>query len=266
MSIYQTLLNNLEPKLPALVGGSDWNNSGQQITQLIRELHQAEDNDIQEALLYQLVGILENYPNAFRAGKYEYNVPTWRDVYDETTFQKDVSTILPTHIIQSALEQSYNATALVFVPGEVNRGITLTPGESGKSVKFSNFRIDIGEMAEIAGGAFLAGHEAIKEPHPLILAAGLLLTVRALLKAMTVEINEQDTSVFWGFVQASDKEKIATTAAIFSKTKSERERFGLKPLTENQFKGSLEKLKQLKAIENVGDDKWRIIEDFYIPD
>jgi hypothetical protein len=262
----QTLLNNLESELPALIGDTGWRSEGGQITQLIHDLRQTADDKTQEMLLYQLVSVLEIFPSAFRAWKYESNIRSWRDIYDEATFKRDVSAILPANLVNEALEQSYNAAALVFMPGEVHRRISRTPGGESKSIKFSNFRIDLGAMTEIVAGAVTAGYDAIKDPHPLVIAAGLLLTVRALLKAITVEISEQEASVFWSFVQACDEQKTAAEDAIFAKTNLERERLGLQPLTDLAFKGSLEKLKYLKATESIGDKRWRIIENYNIPD
>jgi hypothetical protein len=148
------------------------------------------------------------------------------------------------------------------------RKITLAPGgmDGGKSMKFSNMHLDLGEMGEIAAGSMLAGYQMIDKPHPLIIAAGILLTIRALRKAMTVEISEQHASVFWGMTKIRRLDNTCLESEILQHTNSEREKYGLKSLTEQDLRYSLSKLEQLHSIESVQDEPktWRITETYVI--
>lgn len=127
--------------------------------------------------------------------------------------------------------------------------------------------LDIGKLSEIAGSAMLAGFAAIEKPHPLVIAAGVLLTVRAVLKEMTVTISDQEASVFWGFIKVcKGKTKEATREKILKETNNQRKKYGLKPLSQDELLYSLKKLEELKTIESIarGDKSWRIVEHFKI--
>lgn len=163
---------------------------------------------------------------------------------------------------------SYTEEPMLF--DEVNeRQLILNPGgvDGGKSIKFSNMHIDFGEMCEIAAGAMLVGYEMIEKPNPLIIAAGILLTIRAITKAMTISISEQEASVFWGVINVRDKlTNVANQDEILEKTNQERRIIGLKALSMKEGIYSLNKLKILKVIRMIDNKKkiWKLVESFKI--
>ena len=137
---------------------------------------------------------------------------------------------------------------------------------TGKSIKLKNLSLDIGEMSEIAAGIMLAGFNIIDKPHPFVIAAGILFAIRALTKAMTVQLSEGEISVFWGMIQARDAENMTQFENIVQQTNAERDKSGLDSLTERQVLNALARLEQLKSVEKVAElsGTWRIVERFKV--
>jgi hypothetical protein len=149
------------------------------------------------------------------------------------------------------------------------KSVSMKPGGigGGKSIKFRNLNLDFGELSAIAGGAMLAGHEVIKEPNGFVIAAGVLMTIAALIKAATVQISEQDASVFWGFIQARDKaDNTANDAKILTSTNSQRAKYHRPPLKAEDVLQSLSNLESLKSIARVEEHpgRWKLIERYTV--
>ncbi|MBK8024767.1 MAG: hypothetical protein IPK19_25945 [Chloroflexi bacterium] len=149
------------------------------------------------------------------------------------------------------------------------RGIALGEGGVGgaKSVKFRNMQLDLGDFAKISAGFITTGFDIIDKPHPLLIAAGVLLTVYALHDTMKIELSEQEASVFWGMIQATGTMKGAglKLLTILETTNAERAKYHLDALTENQIQYSLDKLVRIHSVEITGKT-YRIIERYTLKD
>ncbi len=98
--------------------------------------------------------------------------------------------------------------------------------EPGKSVKIRNFHLDLLSMTELIATTLIT----VADP----VVAGVLLIIGSLTripKAITIEISEQETSVFWGFVLARDADNSAEESLIAEHTNNERKKNGRLPLT-----------------------------------
>lgn len=136
-----------------------------------------------------------------------------------------------------------------------------------KSIKLKNLDLDLGKMMAVGGGFFLAGQEALEKLTPFAVAGGILAMVGALLSEMTVKIEQQEATVFWGFIVATNdrpKDRQATADLTLSTTNAERRKRGLPELTDEQFKHSFYKLEQLGSVERVEGDIYRIVERFKV--
>lgn len=277
MSPYNILaaFNRIEKELPALVGAEGWSKTGEELIMALGQLRSSSDTTEQEELADNLIDLLSEYGQA--RARLNAEIQVQAAVKDELA--GDIMIIanrlvgISTDDPQAFVEAAYYPLGWSFDPEDLakldpERRITIKPGglKGGKSIKFSNVHLDLGEMSEMGAGALLLGYDAITKSHPLVMVAGVLLTIRALTKAMTVELSEQEASVFWGFVQSRDRENSASNRAIFEQTNVERQRYGLDALTEAQFKYAMIMLEQLKCIEKVGakPDSWRIIEQYKI--
>jgi len=149
-----------------------------------------------------------------------------------------------------------------------NRGITISEsGTKMKTVKFKNMSLDLSDFAKIAAGFFTTATNIVDKPQPLVMVAGILLTICALHDAMKIDLSEQEASVFWGMIQATGDMRGAGLheATILATTNTNREQYGLALLNEKQVHHSLTKLAQIKSIEKTGDNYY-IIEHYKIKD
>lgn len=269
-------VKHIYDELPNLIGQDNWNSIGETVDKHMIAIEKAEKPEQRLLPSTQLFGALAQYEPARLRLASELKI---QEIISENigkafaTFSTD----------DSALRDQLLAELLAGMRWEIepetlpnqnedvrNRGISLESGgtSGGKSLKFRNFTLDLADMMIIAGGFLFTGQDMIDKPKPFVLVAGVLLMVGTLLNAMTKEISQQEATVFWGFlVAASHKvDKQASTARILETTNSEREKRGLNPLTDTQFKYSMKILEQLSSIESVDDSTWRIIERFEIKD
>jgi hypothetical protein len=277
MSPYNILaaVNRIRAELPTLVDADGWSRIGPDLDEALAALRSSRAPAEQEDLADRIVELL----NAYEQANARFNA----EIAIQDAVKNDLAGELAAIAArlskgtagdaEPSLEAAYYTLSWSFDPTdlpvpEVDRSITIRPGglKGGKSVKFSNLRLDLGEMSELAGGAMLAGFNAIDEAHPLVMVAGVLLTIRALMKAMTIELTENEASVFWGFVHARNTDNTAPEDTIFERTNTERQRYGLDALRESQFRNALAALEQLKCIEKSQSRPvyWRIVEKYRI--
>ena len=119
-------------------------------------------------------------------------------------------------------------------------------------------------MAELIAGA---SSVLITVVDPVI--AGVLLTIGSLTKvprAITSQLSEQETSVFWGLVLARDRDNSAEESLIAEYTNDERKKTGRLPLTNEGVRDALHRLEKLKSVELVEEKEntWRIVEKYEI--
>jgi len=139
----------------------------------------------------------------------------------------------------------------------------LTKTTRTRSIKLSNLvHADMGTILEIIAGGVLTGADIVAQPHPIIIAAGLLIMIRNFTHAIKVEFSEREGSVFWGLIQACDKKKVATFDAVVERTNEVRNDVGLTPLSEGEIRLALRVLESIKCIRPVKEKQgtWRIRE------
>jgi hypothetical protein len=139
----------------------------------------------------------------------------------------------------------------------------LTRTTRTRSIKLSNLvHADMGTILEIVASGVLTGADIAAQPHPIIIAAGLLIMIRSFTHAITVEFSEREASVFWGLIQACDKKKVATFDAVVERTNAVRNEVGLSPLSKEEIRLALRVLESIKCIRPVKKrlGTWRIRE------
>lgn len=266
-------VKRIYPELPTLVG-DDWTRIQQEVDELIAQM-EARPN--QRMASIELMDILAEYDAAQKRLK------------DENTVQAVISKNIEDDIAEIAQSLGFDAdtvdglVAATYknmrwdvdkdsIPDDevTTKSVTLKPGgvEGGKSVKFKNMNIDWGDFAKISAGFVTTGFDIIDKPHPLLIAAGALLTIAALHDVMTIDLSEQEASVFWGFiVAAGDKsDKQARGSDILTATNTEREKYGRDALNEKQLTQALTKLERIHSIKQIDDTTWQIIERYSVED
>jgi hypothetical protein len=250
------------PDLPGLVG-PEWPQIEREVREKLARLRASADSRERMALSTDLVKLALGHEAAHQRLNAELEIQAQLgDYLEEQGIAGEAA-----RASAVALSWSIDPADVPSAEDLATRKVTIRPGgiDGGKSVKLRNLRLDLGEFSELAAGAMVTGMDIIDKPHALIIAAGVLLTVRALTKAMTVEIGEQEASVFWGFVQVREADNCASEAAILETTNAERAKYGMEPLTNVQFRNALRRLEQLKSIAPAGDPgRWRIIERYKI--
>lgn len=276
-------VTRIRDELPTLVDDKEWETIRDTLFSTIQHLSDCSDSRKQFVLASEIVSTLAPYDDARARLRFELIL---QGILQEhiapqlNTFVNNLKidySAIPTLATASNAVISWSWDALGDISPEhleaasiSVRGIEIPPGGIGgaKSIKFKNLNLDLGEMSKIAAGAMLAGFSMIEKPHILVIIGGILLTICALTEAMSVEITEQEASVFWGFILTRDKNNVADEASLLTNTNIEREHCGLEPLTERQFRYSLVKLEQLKCIQSIEEqpEHWRIIENYKITD
>lgn len=139
----------------------------------------------------------------------------------------------------------------------------LTRTTRTRSIKLSNLvRADMGTILEVVAGGVMTGADMAAQPHPVIIAAGLLIMIRSFTRALKVELSEREASVFWGLIQACDAGKVAAFDAVVERTNEVRAEAGLGPLSEGEIGLALRALESIKSIQSAKgkEGAWRIRE------
>ena len=262
----------LEPELPALFG-EVWNDVQPQIAADLKALHQSQNVEQQQAVAERLIDQMSRFPNTQQRLKSELHIQETvkTDIgtalgglhhqlgMDESTFQSSLDAMI------FGLHWSLDPDDLPAVDEMTTRAIRMKPGAvgGGKSIKFSNLNLDLGELCSIASSV---GTVLVGTTNGLLIAAGLLGVIATLIKASTVSVNEQDASVFWGFIQTRDMtDSSATEADIIASTNRERARYNRTQLKDADILASLTNLEALKSIAPEGHQgRWKLIESFKI--
>ncbi len=257
--------------LPDLVGRDEWGTLRPQIDEHIAQL-EAQPNNLLAAT--QLRSLLWPHTAANQRLTGEMQVQEvisrniagpLRDIASSLGFDPDTVDGLSA-AAYARLEWEADPATIPAPDDDLSqRTVTFNQGPVGeaKSVKLKNMRLDLGDFTQIAAGFVTTGFDILDKPHPLLIAAGILLTVNALHGAMKIELSEQEASVFWGMIQAGERD--LTEAAILTATNAEREKYGLPALNDTQLRHSLSRLAQIKSIAQTGDT-YRIIEKYTVKD
>jgi hypothetical protein len=263
------VIQRIYPDLPDLVG-ADWATIKPQVDAHIAKLEATPDAYLASM---QLVGLLAEYELANQRFAVEIKI---QEVIGQN-IAKPIADIakslgLAPETIAGLYAAAFSRLAWEVDPDTipapddmVTRDITLNEGGIGRatSVKFKNMRVTRWDFATIAAGFVATGFDITNTPHPLFIAACIILTAGALRDTLNVSLSEQEASVFWGMIQAGKLN--LTEADVLLATNKEREQYGLAALNAIQVQHSLTKLEKVKSIEKSGD-KYRIIEGYEIKD
>lgn len=240
-----------EAELINLVSG-DWPHLADRYSQLKAALANEEDKWLASVEIKELFA---PYPSA-------------RQRLEGAILEQDLqgSVALGMAAIASQIGASYEAAA---PPEPRMRGIFVKSPTQARSIKLGNFSFDFGEMSELAAGIVMTGNDLIGDfgaKQYVLVAAGVLLVARSLLKAMTVELSEREATVFYGFAQAAGGDKSAAEADILERTNAARKEIGLKPLDADDLKNALHKLAQICSVQHIetSSDRWQIVETYKV--
>jgi hypothetical protein len=271
-----TAMTRLEPELPYLIGET-WANVQEQVSADLDALRRSQSGQEQELIAERLIDQMSRFQKAQRRLNSELYIQeaVKNDIeYDIGNIRNDLR--CDDQKFRASLHAMAFGLRWLIDPDDIpsqydleTRTITLNPGgvSGGKSIKFSNLSLDFGEMSAIASSGLLTGYEIIKDPNGFVIAAGVLAMISILFKAATVQINEQDASVYWGFIQIRDKkDNTATETDVIASTNQERNKYQREKLKEKDIQLSLTNLQALKSIVPVEGhpERWKLIESFKI--
>lgn len=270
------VLSSMKEELPELMGNQAWQEISGQFTAMLSELQDAKGNERRQELSASLIELIVPY----RPARQRF----WEGIHRETKDEEldRFSAYVQTGLTQLAGElgghgpdipgiyQAASQYIVMDIPhaNAVQRLVTLSKGGVGKaeSIKAGNFKLDIRHLSEIAPGVVLAvGEKIIDAGNPILIAAGVLLILQSVLKAMTVEISPTEASVFWGFIRTCEKDMISTEEKIRKRTNLERKKVGLKPLTKDEVRHALHVLQTMKTIRSLDEKgQWQIMEKYRV--
>ena len=264
----QAALDSLKSELPSLTGRDAWEAIEDEFHTLKIRLQASDDTEEHDRLASELIDLLVPYEHARDRLREEIRLAYIRAVLQDT-----METDLPAFVASMGGDNKIVEPSAVVIlksivvdleESEV-RLIEIKEGgiEPGKSVKIRNFHLDLLSMTELIAGA----GAIIPVADPVV--AGVLLTIGILTKvpkAITIQLSEQETSVFWGLVLARDADNAAEESLIAEYTNDERKKTGRLPFTNEGVRDALHRLENLKSVELVEgkQDIWRIVEKYEI--
>lgn len=280
--IIYTALRQIESDLPLLISTSDWLKVSKQFHEQLNQLKHSNDEFERLRLSASLVGMLVPYPDVHKQLKLTMEIESKRQklinvqnkiIPSLVSLAKEMGldATLDTNFIETSIETALQLLQVEEAESDSTyRLLTISKGGigKGKSIKLKNLTLltlDFAQISELAAGLILMSQD--KTLNPLLVTAGVLLIIHNLIKTTTIDIAEQEVSVFWGLIQASrGKDKNVNEKSILKHTNVERKKVGLDSLTSVQVKNSLHKLKLLKSIELVegASNAWHIIETYKI--
>lgn len=269
-------LDSLEGEMPSLTGEDAWETIKDEFLTLRLRLRGSNDPEERDRLASELIDLLVPYEHARDALNEEIRLQHIRAVLRDTMETKLLAFAREMDLDEKMVEPSA-AVALESIMAEPEDSVVSEAGVrfikikeggkgAGKTIKIRNFRLNLIMIGELAASITMTADKMIHHPDPQIVVAGVLLIIRSLTGAIAIRLSEQETSVFWGFVLARDKDNKAEEGLITKYTNKEREKIGLQPLTNEQVKNILYRLKALKSVELVEgeQDIWRIVEKYKI--
>jgi hypothetical protein len=262
------ILQELEPELPELVGEPAWSDIAPTWREKLQQLQSSTDKIERMRLAAELRTMLAAYtPTRERLREVSGGVSQYQQAL---TGLANLATQLNSDPAEVA--QLREAAALHSHMAETRMIILQGVGEKAKSIKWQNFEFDFGEApdkATIAAG-ILTSLSTIMTPDKgyLLMAAGALMIIGGVIKAVTQEISAEDASVFWGVIQAQRNNVPAKvdTAQVVEHSNRERAAVHLPALNEQQVRHALHNLAQLGSVEQVAGDRaiWRAIERYQV--
>jgi hypothetical protein len=262
----QAALDSLENELPSLTGKEAWDSIKDEYHTMKQRLQDSNDPEERDIIASELIDLLIPYEHARDALKEETHI---RAVLRDMLETADLPAFAAKMGVDNKIVEPSEAVimkSIVVGPDESGvRLIKIKEGgiEPGKSVKIRNFHLDLPSMIESIASA--GARIPVTDP----VVAGVLLTIGILTKvpkAITIQLSEQETSVFWGLVLARDADNAAEESLIAEYTNDERKKTGRLPLTNEGVRDALHRLEKLKSVEPVEgkEDTWRIVEKYEI--
>ena len=268
--------NRIEKELPTLVGKENWPDIDNQYQSQMQMLRQSSDVKQQRLLTRQLTQLITPYSAARERLNMEIELQALiADLLNPTLQTLSGQIGVNEEVVDSALaaleyttQWSLDSVELPDITQVKERRLEIHEGglDGGKTIKLKNIEFDFEKMPQLVGGSLLTIYGIFDKPHPLIIAAGVLATITAVVKAMTVTLSEQETSVFWGMIEACGND-CAPESEILNATNKARIDYGMELLDERQLLNSLKKLERLECIEQKQKDPithWCIIEKYKI--
>jgi len=266
-------LDSLESELPALTGKEAWGAIKDDFHTLKQRLQKSCNFEKRDRLTSELIDLLVPYNDARDRLNEETRVQHIRAVLRET-METDLPAFAATMGVDNTIVEPSAAIVLesmVVDPEELEvRLIKIKEGgiEGGKSIKIQNLHLDLRVMTELVASSTITGTTVITQPDPHIVVAGVLLIINSLTETVTIQLSEEETSVFWGLVLARDRDNSAEECLIAEYTNDERIKHGRQPLTNEGVRDALRRLEKLKSVEPVegeqDTDIWRIVEKYEI--
>lgn len=225
-----TALCEIENNLPLLVNESDWLKVSAQFHEQLDQLKHSNDESERLRLSASLVGMLIPYPDVYKQLKLAIEIESKRqkliDMQNDVipsliSLAKDMGldATLDTSLIETSVEIALRLLQVEEAESDsAYRLLTISKGgiDKGKSIKLKNLTLltlDFAQISELAAGLILISQD--NTLNPLLVTAGVLLIIHNLIKTTTIEIAEQEVSVFWGLIQASrGKDKNANEKSI----------------------------------------------------
>lgn len=260
------VLQQLEPELPELVGQAAWVALAPTWAEKLQQLQASSDEIEQMRLAAELRVLLAPYTAARK--RLQRTTGSISQYQQLLTGLADLAAQLNSDPAQ--IEQLREAAALHSHLAQTRLIILQGVGQKAQSIKWQNFEFDFGdatEMIETAAGILAAFSDIISsDSNHLLMAAGVLMIIRGILKATTEEISAQDASVFWGVLQAQwhNTPSHVNTIQVVEYVNQERAKVHLAPLSEQKVCHSLHNLVRLGSVEQTNEEKeiWRVIEKY----
>jgi hypothetical protein len=270
-------LVSLESELPSLTGKEAWETIKDEFRTLRLRLRDSNDPEERDRLASELIDLLDPYEYARDGLNEEIRLQHIRAVLRDTMETDLLAFAAKMGVDNKKIIEPSAAVALESMMAEPEdsgvseagvRLIKIKEGgiDAGKTIKIRNFHLDLAMIGELVASTTMTVDKIIHQLDPQIVIAGVLLIICSLTRAITIQLSEQETSVFWGFVLARDADNVAEEGLITKYTNKERVKIGLLPLTNEQVKNILCRLKALKSVELVEgeQDIWRIVEKYRI--
>ncbi|MCP5303438.1 MAG: hypothetical protein H7A03_09905 [Pseudomonadales bacterium] len=261
------------PELPNLISQESWLIEKEQIDNYIAQL-EAKPNDYLAST--QLVGLLARYEPARQRFAQEMtvqavvfaNIEEQMYKLGENLGMEAASLDGLSAAAFTCLQWEVDSTSLPLPHDSDQTRITISKGgvDGATSVKFKNLRINWWNLTVIAAGFITTGFDVINTPHPLFITGSLILVAGALHDEFKEHLGEQEASVFWGLIKATELNQINNSEnEIIIVTNEERAKYGLPELSMQQIRYSLRKLEKLKSVEMV-NGSYRIVEKYTVKD
>jgi hypothetical protein len=266
------IIVQIKGELSSLIDAEEWPIFNNMFTKHMNDLESSNDVTTRQKASILLVSLLAKFPKVRPLFLSELENQGTRKFFKN--IEADISKVcdeigvdaIQATMVVTMVQESIKFTQ--FRDEESQRLLIIPKGgiAPGKSIKLSNIRLDLVEITELISGLLLASVD--KGLNPLLVIAGILLTIRSIYKIMSVDISAQEASVFWGAVHVRDNNNMVNQEVLTTATNIERQKFGLDALSKDQVINSLHKLQLLGSVERVEGmtNEWQVKENYQFVD